>query len=87
MGVFVRDFTVLIVLRREANVAFLIEPDGQGVPVGDEDPLSDVKLEEVTQLSGLLAYFSHRSILGGHHQRILNVLLDNPRRILVLEEV
>lgn len=33
----------IVVYGSEANVALVIDPDGEGVPVGDQDPLADVE--------------------------------------------
>lgn len=38
-----------VLLGAEAEVAVLIEPDGQGVPVGDQEPLPDVELTVIHQ--------------------------------------
>ena len=43
----VPHFIILIVLSSEPDIALFVEPNGQGVPVGDQHPLSDVKLNEV----------------------------------------
>ena len=44
VGVLVADFRVFVVLSSESDVALLIEPDCQGIPVGDQYPLPDVEL-------------------------------------------
>lgn len=33
-----------VLLWTEAKVALLVEPDGQRIPIGDKEPLSNVKL-------------------------------------------
>lgn len=38
-----------VLLGAEAEVAVLIEPDGQGVPVSDQEPLPDVELTVIDQ--------------------------------------
>lgn len=43
MHVLVRDLLDVIVDRRETHVALPVNPDGQGIPVGHEHPLTDVE--------------------------------------------
>ena len=47
MGELVADFVVLIILSSETDVAFLVEPDGQRIPVGHQYPLSDIELRKL----------------------------------------
>ena len=44
MGVPIRDLVEVKISCRETNIRLCIDPNRQWVPVGDEDPLADIKL-------------------------------------------
>lgn len=68
------------VLRTEAEVAFVVEMHGEGVPIGDEHPLPDVELAVADDEGALDVLLGDEALFGGDALE-LAVLSDVRERI------
>ena len=84
MRIFVGDFTVFIIFGSKPDVTFLIKPNGKWIPIGNQNPLSDVelKMREVEK-----KYLPFGTIFGSDYQWVLNIFLHNPWSVFIFEKI
>lgn len=73
MDVLVAQDIRVVLLGGEAHIRFIVEPDGERVPISHKHPLSDV---ELAQRGAYLAFVDY--------QRVLHVFLNHPLLLFVL---